>query len=110
MRKNNRIILDLNKVQFGYFHYVNQYGQIVYVQPSRPTVRLQEVFSDKLAMYHPLWPGESEQSRAERLEMIDEWTPVCTFQLTANHNVQYTGEKANTMYKTWNSKIFNKKD
>jgi len=57
-------------------------------------------------MYHPSWPNETEWQRAERLGLLDVWTPVCSFQLTANHSVTYTGKKAIAMYAAWRAKVF----
>lgn len=120
---NNRIVLDLSKVQHGSFWYVNQEGQVRRQLPiwSRKTitkgtesgeaitVHNQLVIGWELAAPHPDYPGETLLERACRLDIIDIWKPVCTFQLTANHNVTYTGKKAIVMWKTWNERIFNKK-
>lgn len=108
---NNRIVLDLNKCQWAKFHWVNQYGGICFTLINKPTntVRGQEVSVHRPAMWHPDYPNESELERADRLNLLDIWTPVCTFQLAANHNVTYTGDKAKVMWKAWNEKIFNQK-
>lgn len=108
-QNNNRIVVDLNKCQYAAFWYVNQYGISVFVKPALPTVRGAYCASYELAGYHPDYPSESMLQRAERLNLLDTWTPVCQFQLTANHSLTYTGDKAVNMWKAWREKIFNKK-
>jgi hypothetical protein len=41
-------------------------------------------------------------------KLLDVWTPVCRFKLTAHECLDYTGEKAVTLYKAWCERIFNK--
>lgn len=108
MKPNNRTVLDLNKVQHATFWYVNQYGQTCPVKPILPTVRGRSVSKVMPAYYHPDWPGETEFDRARRLCLLDQWKPVVQFQLTANHNIIYTGKKAMTMWEAWKAKIFGK--
>ena len=109
MTTSNKTLLDLSKVQHGTFYYVNQYGNQQFVKPSCYTVRLVMVITDEPAMFHPDYPGESTFARAQRLNLLDIWTPVVTFQLTANHNIQFTGEKAVKMWELWRAKIYGKK-
>lgn len=104
---NNKIVVDLNKVQFGSVHYVNQYGDIKQKKPDYPTVYGKEVVYE-YAAYHPDFPGETMLQRAVRLDILDKWTPICIFQLSANHTLTYTGEKAISMWKAFNIKIFKK--
>lgn len=123
MKTTNRTILDLSKVQHGSFWYVNQYGQVRYQIPlwSRKTIKGAEsgeattvrgefIHEFKMALYHPDYPGESEIQRAQRLGIVDVWTPTVQFQLTANHSITYTGKKAVVMWKAWQERIFNKKN
>lgn len=105
---NNRIVVDLNKCQHAAFWYVNQYGQVVDTISPNKSVRLDWVFDFTLAFYHPDYPGETTLARAKRLNLLDIWIPVCQFQLTANHSLTYTGDKAVSMWKAWREKIFNK--
>lgn len=109
MKTTNRTILDLNKVQHASFWYVNQEGNIVGKCPPTGTVRGRLISIFEIAPYHPEYPGELMLQRAVRLGIIDNWQPVCSFQLTANHSIVYTGPKAVSMWKAWNEKIFNKK-
>lgn len=106
---NNRIVLDLSKAQFARMWYVNQEGGIAFTKPPKPSVRGRLVPDNEPAAPHPDYPGETMLERARRLYLFDTWQPVCTFQLTANHNVTYTGKKATVMWKAWQERIFNKK-
>lgn len=109
MRTNNKIVIDLGKVQYGSFWYVNQEGRIAYYKPPKPTVRARMIDTREPASYHPDYPGETMYERAIRLDLWDSWQPVCSFQLTANHSITYTGKKAVAMWAAWNERIFNKK-
>jgi hypothetical protein len=118
---SNRTLLDLSKVQHGTFYYVNQYGNIRSQIPlwskrtikgvtsgEAITVRSEIMYEHELAAYHPDYPGETLLERAKRLDITDKWTPVVTFQLTANHNIQFTGTKAFKMWELWQAKIYGK--
>jgi hypothetical protein len=56
-----------------------------------------------------LWKDSISMAEYARSEnIIDIWTPEVKFQLTANHYVIYSGDKAIAMSKAWREKIFNK--
>lgn len=105
MKHNNRIIVDLNKVQWATFFYRNQHGQIRTNIPSNVTVRGESV-TLSLAYSHPDYPGETEIERARRLGITDVWTPVLRLKLQANECLEYTGSKAFSLREAWNAKIF----
>lgn len=107
---NNRIVLDLNKVQWAKYYWINQYGDMRHTDVTVPTVHSEPVFNSEYAAYHPDYPFESMYERALRLLLLDIWTPVCYMQLTANHSVTFTGKKATTMWKMWCNKILNRKN
>lgn len=109
MKKDNKILVDINKCQWAKFYYRNQYGQTSPVLPMFQSVRGEYVSSKDLALFHPLYPGESMLERAYRLELIDSWQPEITFKLTANECLVYTGDKAISMNELWKAKIFGKK-
>jgi hypothetical protein len=46
---------------------------------------------------------------ASRKRLLDTWIPCVTFQVTANHRLTYTGDKAMSLWKAWNERVFNKK-
>jgi len=105
MISNNRIVCDLNKVQWARFFYRNQYGNIVNVKPTKPTVRALEFDPDEMHINGI----ETLISNAKRFNLLDHWTPEVKFQLTANHSLTYTGKKAVSLWKEWNRRMFNKK-
>jgi hypothetical protein len=43
---------------------------------------------------------------AKNLGIYDIWTPVLYLQLTANHSLSYTGEKAQSVWKAWQAYVF----
>lgn len=102
----NRIVVDLNKVQFGKFYYRNQHGQ---------TSELKPKFSVHGCTHNPTdyayIPGEKVtlKEHADKLGITDVWTPECKFQFSANHSVVYKGDKAKSMWKEWSRRIFNNK-
>lgn len=107
--RNNRIIVDLNKVQYAHFYYTNQYGISVNREPNYPTVRSQSIAPDDFALFHPDWPKETILRRAMRLGLLDVWTPTLYLKLQANSCLIYTGDKAISIYNAWKEKVFGKK-
>ncbi len=109
MKRDNRIIVDINKCQWARFFYRNQYGQTSNIKPHWHTVR-NEIFTvNELALHHPLYAGETMLERAKRLKLVDRWVPEIIFKLTAHECITYTGQKAVDMDKAWKAKIFKKK-
>ena len=45
---------------------------------------------------------------AKKYNLLDIWTPVVRLKLTAHECLEYTGEKALSIYKAWCEKIFKK--
>jgi len=106
MKKNNNLIINLNKVDYMRFYYTNQYGQMLNHAPTGIySVRLEQVSSNRPAHFHPQYPGETELDRAKRLGLLDFWTPVTCFKITCNETVIYTGQKALVMRDLWWKKI-----
>jgi hypothetical protein len=97
LKKDNRIVVDLGKVQFARFFYTNQYNNFRNTLPAWPTVRNSEL------------KGVWDTFRAGILGLIDEWYPCTLLKLQANHSLTYTGEKAKSIWKEWNRRIFNQK-
>lgn len=107
MWKDNRIVLNLSKVTFGRFYYRNQWGQLTDVLPPKEIITVHGVkFAANESMY-----GSTERAidAAKRLGMLDVWIPEVKFQLTANHQIVYTGDKAKSLWKEYCRRIFNKK-
>jgi hypothetical protein len=107
MSENNKIV-DLKKVQWVELRFRNQLGQLVKQLPPTPTASCFALTDDLFCPAIPKlnWPRESLLARAMRKKIVDKWTPVLTLQLTANHSLTYTGEKALTLYKAWCAKIY----
>lgn len=109
MPKNNRIVVDLAKVQWANYYYRNQHGETRPIKPYDPTVYGQKVSHTERAMWHPDYPQELAIDRAKRLGLIDVWTPELKLKLTASEYLIYTGAKASSIYKEWNARIFGKR-
>ena len=108
MRTTNKTVLDLSKVQHGTYFWINQYGnQRQY--PPEPDSVYGTVLPTSYAAYHPDFPGETVIERARRLDLLDKWKPVVSFQLTANHTITYTGEKATLMWNMYCERLRRKK-
>lgn len=104
---NNKVV-DLKKVQWASLTYWNQHGNVKAYKPITSTV-FGETVRDEYAAYHPSYPQERMLERATRLGILDVWIPHLTLQLTANHQLVYTGEKALSIWKAWQSKIYGAK-
>ena len=112
MIKDNRIVVDLNKVQYARFYYRNQYNQTIdkLIKDSKSfTIRLTRYDKDELAMAHNDHPLETCYQRAKRLGQVDVWTPEIKLQLQANHSLIYTGAKAKSLWDAWCKRQFKKK-
>ncbi len=108
-RRNNRIVCDLNKAQWVKYYYQNQYGNIVYKVPCVTTVFGEAVDEDAKALFHADYPNESQLARAYRLKLVDVWTPTLVIKFSANETLYYTGDKAKSLFKAWNAKIYGNK-
>jgi hypothetical protein len=108
MRKDNKIVVDLNKVQWARFYYRNQYGQTKDRLPTYYSVRLAIVNDHERVLWHPDRPIESTFDAAKRLDILDIWQPEITLKLTANEYLIYTGAKAISINECWNAKVFGK--
>lgn len=101
--KDNRIVIDLNKVQYCKFYYKNQWG---HERPLKPKFSVHGIVKDPT---DKAFGGGTLLEMSERLGVKDVWTPHVRFQLTANHSVTYSGEKAKSLYKEFNRRIFKTK-
>ena len=107
-RQNNRIVCDLNKVQWAEFSYVNQHGHKTFFKPIHQHVYGVAYYDNELAFYHADYPGETVIQRATRLGILDVWTPQIILKFSANETLIYTGDKAISIHKTWCAKIYGK--
>lgn len=110
-KQDNRIVVDLGKVQYARFYYRNQYDQKrdVAVPNNHFTLHGVQYHKIEQALHCPGVPNETLYERAKRRESVDVWIPVLKLQLQANHSLVYTGTKAKALWKEWGSRVFNKK-
>lgn len=102
---NNHVVVDLNKVQEGWFYYRNQYGQTSCLKPKFSVHGVKHNPEELHVFYKQL----TLKQYADQQKLTDVWTPEVKFRLSANHDRVFTGKKAVTMWKEWNRKIFKKK-
>jgi len=95
------LVLDLTKCQWATLYWKSKSGYTCPVKPLEPTVH-----GMMFNPYDKHISGVYLLDYAIANKLIDIWYPVCTFQLSANHTVTYTGDKAISMYDTWKAKIF----
>lgn len=55
------------------------------------------------------YEGETLLERARRLGILDSWTPVVKFTLKNGHRLIFEGERAKSLWKAWNAKVFSTK-
>lgn len=109
--RNNHIVCDLSKVIYAKHYWENQHKQTIRIKPEYPTAYAVKICSTN---YVRAIPGqkhtyaETELEAAKRLGILDTWKPVTRIQFANNHALEYTGEKAESIWKAWNEKIFSK--
>jgi len=100
---DNTIVVDLNKVQFAKMRYRNQHGDIS-KKAHKHSYRGYPYDPKEIAYGHSITMEDYAVMRGIK----DVWTPICTLQLTANHSLKYTGDKAKSIWREWNRRIFKK--
>ena len=109
MKSHNRIVVDLNKVQYCEYYYENQHGQRRFTKP-KFSVHGQIRDPNEMAFGNTsTTKRRTLRELAKELGIVDVWTPRVRLQLTANHSLVYTGDKAVSMWNEWSKRIFNKK-
>lgn len=101
---SNKIICDLNKVQWALTGWRNQYGQLVPAKPRYPTVNGLNFDAEAKHLTEPMTMLEY----AIKYCLLDQWTPYVKLQFSANHCLVYTGDKATEIIKAYSAKIFGK--
>lgn len=103
MFNHNKIVVDLNKVQYASFGYRNQFDQFKHLKPK---------FSVHGVVYNPSEKAYASEEtvfeQATRLGCADHWIPEVHLQLQANHSLRYTGIKAKAVWKEWQRRIYKK--
>ena len=109
MKNHNHIEVDLQKVAYLDYYWTERTESYRRQEkPRKPTVRGKAVDKKEMAAPHLEYPGETLYERAVRLDLLDNWFPVCRLQLTNSHSLVYTGKKAITIHNTWRNKVYGK--
>jgi len=105
-----QLTVDLKKVQWATYHWINGKGDERRIKPTAPTALGAEVSTTELAQAVPMleYPTESMYSRALRKGILDTWKPVCRLHITANRVLTFTGDKATSIWKAYNKHIYSK--
>lgn len=106
---NAQITLDLNKVIYMGLFYENQEGMIKQFKPLVVTVHGKPIPLYAYASYHHDYPEETIMERARRLDTIDVWTVCLIVHMQGGVRFRFTSDRAKTLWKSWNAKIYNKK-
>lgn len=104
IRSDNNCVCDLNKAQWATLYYKNQYGNVHKTKPKVETVHGSAIpdglhITEKIPMI----------DYAKKYNLLDIWTPICRVIMTANKSLSYTGDKAKSIWREWNRRIFTKK-
>lgn len=86
---SNQTILSFDKVQHASYFYRNQYGHERRLKPT-----------------HTYLNQTIHNPPPNKVGVLDRWHEVVSFQLTANHTIEYTREKAVSMWAAWKARIF----
>jgi len=105
--KDNRIVIDLSKVQWARFGWRNQHGDFRHIKPNVPTVYNQAFNPIERAFMCP--NNMTMLDYAMHNHLLDIWTQEVKFKVTANTTLTYTGDKAVSLYKAFCERQFNKR-
>lgn len=107
---NNRIVFDINKVAYAWLYWRNQHGETLRYMPTVHTAHCSEIPVNAYA--YPMlneYPKETAFERAKRLGVLDVWHPVVKLRMSAADVLEFSGDKARSIWSAWNEKQFNKK-
>lgn len=104
---DNRTVVALDKVGYAKFFYSSHRGSSTQTKPTVPTVNGQTFDTTQQRISTSI---ETMLDYAKRKNLLDMWEPVCILQMSNNHSLRYTGEKAISIWKAWCSKQFKKKE
>lgn len=115
MNTNQRTVLDLGKVAYANFFWRSTRQGITHTVPLKPRFPTYDglVIPKDIKRIQPECEGEMLNETmleyAKRMHLVDNWIPVVKLQLTNSHTLEYTGEKAQSIWKAWNERQFKKK-
>lgn len=100
-----KTIVDLRKVAYAAFWYENQDGAR---RDRKPVASVHGVMiaPDEYAAIHSDYPFETNIERARRLDILDVWKPVIKLKFTTTRSLMFTGERAMSLWKSYNERIF----
>lgn len=75
--------------------------------PKYPTAH-SEKLEGNFVKVHPDDPLETAEQTACRLGILDVWKPICVLQFSSTHAIEYTGDKAKSIWKEYCLRIFKK--
>lgn len=107
MKRDNKIIVDLSKVQHARFGYKNQYGQWSDTKPEY-SLRGSPISGNEMC-YDKNLELVNAINYTIKKNLVDIWHPVVILKLTANESLEYTGDRAISIYKEFCGRVFNKK-
>lgn len=103
---DNTKLLDIKKVRYAWFYYMNQDGSKCSVKPRKPSVHGVFFDENERALAHDLYPDELAIDRAKRLGILDVWFPVLKCELAAHRTLTFTGDKALKLWDIWKGRIY----
>lgn len=119
-RSYNHLVIDLNKAAFAWHYWRNQHGEVRRLKPTKPSCRGM-TFDPKETVTLCINNGSSFEGQelpppkitllqlAEVRGCLDHWTPVTRFRMTCSDILEFTGDKAQSLWKAWNEKQFKKR-
>lgn len=101
---NNRIVVDLKKVQFANFYWRNQYNQIAHgPKPTTPSIRCVPYKDDDKIF----GTDKNLIDVAKERGYLDVWTAEVYLRLSTKSDLTFTGAKAFSIWKIWKARVFN---
>lgn len=107
MINSNKIVVNLDKVTYARLRYrTHNYGVTLYRNylPNIPSVMGYTIYPNDIRF------GTNELMiiYTKRRNLLDAWISERELQLSNNHSLIYTGQKALDLWDSWKAKIFSK--
>lgn len=107
---SNKTTFDISSVAYATLYYRNQRdSHHLDKLPKYHTVNGVIFDAKAIAAHVSGFAGETMLDRAKRRGLLDIWTPVIKLTLKNGHKLVYEGERALSIKKAWDSRIFGKK-
>lgn len=108
-KRNNNLVIDLNKCAYAWFYWRNQFNEVLRKKPLGPTVHGFPFDPTELIQLPVIDKPITRLEHAKRLNILDTWTPVVRFRMCCADVLEFTGPRAQALWKAWNEKQFKKK-